>query len=113
MCKHGKMPFCNIFSAEMFQSYKPNPKVYLGAGEKLGLKPNECMMVAAHLDDLEFAKQAGLRTLYVERPREERHPELIGENIPDIWVKADEDGFVAAAQKLAAAIRKDGLGTVV
>ncbi|EME42108.1 hypothetical protein DOTSEDRAFT_73020 [Dothistroma septosporum NZE10] len=106
MCKHGGMPFSNIFSAEMFQSYKPNPKVYLGAGEKLGLKPNECMMVAAHLDDLKFAKQAGLRTLYVERPREERHPELVGENIPDVWVRESEEGFVAAAERLAAAIGK-------
>ena len=113
MCKHGNMPFCNIFSAEMFQSYKPNPKVYLGAGEKLGLKPAECMMVAAHLDDLKFAKQAGLRTLYVERPREERHPELVGENIPDIWVRENETGFVSAAEKLTAAIRKGGLVKMV
>lgn len=29
MVEHGGMPFTDIFSAEMFQSYKPSPKVYL------------------------------------------------------------------------------------
>ena len=46
MCKHGNMKFTHIFSSEMFKSYKPSPKVYLGAAEKLGLKPEECVMVS-------------------------------------------------------------------
>ncbi|CAK1366817.1 hypothetical protein CB0940_10185 [Cercospora beticola] len=100
MVKHGSMPFTHIYSAEMFQSYKPSPKVYLGAAEKMGLQPAECMMVAAHLDDLKYAKQNGFRTLYVERSQEERHPELLDEGIPDVWVKLDEEGFVEAARKL-------------
>lgn len=29
MVQHGSMPFTHIYSAEMFQSYKPSPKVYL------------------------------------------------------------------------------------
>lgn len=57
-------------------------------------------MVAAHLDDLKHAKQNGFRTLYVERSREERHPELLKENIPDVVVQLDEEGFVEAARKL-------------
>lgn len=97
------MPFTHVYSAEMFQSYKPSPKVYLGAAEKMGLKPEECVMVAAHLDDLKFAKQNGLRTCYVERLDEERHPELKEEGIPDIWVKLDEEGFVTAAERLGVA----------
>ncbi|KAF2213500.1 hypothetical protein CERZMDRAFT_66976 [Cercospora zeae-maydis SCOH1-5] len=100
MVKHGSMPFTHIYSAEMFQSYKPSPKVYLGAAEKMGLQPAECMMVAAHLDDLKYAKQNGFRTLYVERSQEERHPELLDEGIPDVWVKLEEDGFIEAARKL-------------
>jgi 2-haloacid dehalogenase len=101
MVAYGKMPFTHIYSAEMFQSYKPSPKVYLGAAEKMGLKPEECMMVAAHLDDLKHAKSNGFRTLYVERPREERYPEMLKEEgIVDVFVKMDEDGFVAAAEKL-------------
>ncbi|PPJ50002.1 hypothetical protein CBER1_04752 [Cercospora berteroae] len=100
MVKHGGMPFTHIYSAEMFQSYKPSPKVYLGAADKMGLQPAECMMVAAHLDDLKYAKQTGFRTLYVERSQEERLPELLDEGIPDVWVKLEEEGFVEAARKL-------------
>lgn len=58
------------------------------------------MMVAAHLDDLKHAKQNGFRTLYVERSQEERHPGLLKENIPDVVVQLDEEGFVEAARKL-------------
>jgi 2-haloacid dehalogenase len=100
MVEHGKMPFTHIYSAEMFQSYKPSPKVYLGAAKKMGLKPEECALVAAHLDDLKAAKSNGFSTIYVERPREERRPELGDEGIVDIWVKEGEAGFVTAAERL-------------
>lgn len=101
MASHAQMPFTHIFSAEMFQSYKPNPAIYLGAAEKLGLKPEECGMVAAHLNDLEAAKGCGFRTVYVERPQEERNPELVGkEGLVDIWVKMEQEGFVEAARQL-------------
>lgn len=100
MVKHGKIEFTHVFSAEMFKSYKPNPKVYLGAAEKLGLKPSECVMVAAHLDDLKHAKACGFRTIYVERPQEERYPELRYQGIADVWVDQGEQGFVTAAERL-------------
>ncbi|KAK3672182.1 hypothetical protein LTR78_007935 [Recurvomyces mirabilis] len=106
MCKHGNMQFTHIFSSEMFKSYKPSPKVYLGAAEKLGLKPEECVMVAAHLDDLKAAKSNGFGTVYLERPQEERHPELRDAGFVDVWIKEDEDGFVAAAAKLSHIIRQ-------
>jgi 2-haloacid dehalogenase len=104
MVKHANMDFTHIFSAEMFQSYKPSPKVYLGAVQKLGLRPEECCMVAAHLDDLKHAKSNGLRTLYVERKAEERFPDLRDEGFVDYWVSEDEDGFGAAAHKLATGV---------
>lgn len=100
MVSTGHMPFTHIFSSEMFKSYKPSPKVYLGAVEKMGLKPGECMMVAAHLDDLKHARESGLKTCYVERSQEERHPELRDAGVADVWVGIDEEGFVAAAGKL-------------
>lgn len=101
MVKHADMSFTHVYSAEMFHSYKPSPKVYLGAAEKMGIKPAECVMVAAHLDDLKAAKANGFRTVYVERAQEERHPELRDEKgIVDVWVTLEEDGFVAAARKL-------------
>lgn len=103
MVRHGDMPFMHVTSAEMFNSYKPSPKVYLGGPARLGFRPEECCMVAAHLDDLKFAKSNGLRTLYVERPQEEKYPELRDEGrggFVDIWVGEYENGFVTAAQKL-------------
>ena len=106
MVAHAKMPFTHIFSAEMFQSYKPSPKVYLGAAEKMGLKPEECALVAAHLDDLKAAKSNGFHTIYIERPLEERRPELKDEGIVDIWVKHGEEGFVTAAERLGIQVAK-------
>ena len=102
MVSAAGMPFTYVFSAEMFNSYKPNPAIYLGAAEKLGLKPEECGMVAAHLDDLAAAQKCGFSTVYVERPQEERHLELRKQTgIVDYWVKEDEDGFVRAAGLLS------------
>lgn len=71
LTKNGWLPFQHLFSAEHFGAYKPSPKTYLGAVEKLGLKPEECAMVASHLEDLAEARKCGLRTIYVERPKEE------------------------------------------
>ncbi|KAI6800625.1 haloacid dehalogenase [Hortaea werneckii] len=104
MVEHAGMEFSHVFSAEMFKSYKPNPAVYLGAAEKMGLRSDECCMVAAHLDDLKAAKANGFRTIYVERAMEERHPELKEERFVDIWVGINEEGFVAAAEKLGCQI---------
>lgn len=58
-------------------------------------------LVAAHLDDLKAAKRCGFRTVYVERPLEERYPELADEpGIVDVWVGGDENGFLSVAAKL-------------
>lgn len=95
---HSSIPFKHVYTSEMFQSFKPNPKVYLGAAEKIGVKPEECGLVAAHLFDLKGAKECGFYTMYVERPLEEKNPELREENIPDLWIK--EGGFIALAEHL-------------
>jgi 2-haloacid dehalogenase len=70
MAKHAALPWDCILSAELFHAYKPQPEVYLGAVDLLGLAPAEAMMVAAHPSDLEAARAAGLRTAYVPRPLE-------------------------------------------
>ncbi|KAK8044299.1 hypothetical protein PG993_004323 [Apiospora rasikravindrae] len=103
--EHGRLGFHRLISAADFKAYKPNPKTYLGAVEALGRKPGECAMVAAHLNDLQAARSCGLRTVYVERHREEdwaSQPELIEEarSWVDVWVSADQDGFVEAARRL-------------
>ncbi|KAH8900605.1 haloacid dehalogenase, type II [Thozetella sp. PMI_491] len=97
---HSSIPFTHIYTADLFQSFKPNPKVYLGAAEKMGVKPEECGLVASHLNDLKGAKACGFYTIYVERPLEEKNPELREENIPDMWIKENEDGLITIANRL-------------
>jgi len=94
-----------VFSAELFGSYKPPPKVYLGAVEKLGLKPSECPMVASDLSDLKAAKSNGLQAIYVEMPSEEDWSGELVENTRteswvDLWIPAGQEGFVTIAERL-------------
>lgn len=103
MQKHAGMPFTHTLSSELFGSYKPNPAIYLGAAKRLGLEPSECVMVAAHLGDLEAAKKCGYQTIYVQREKEEKHEvevEARRKGFVDLWVNLSEDGFVAMAKEL-------------
>ena len=97
---HSSIPFKHIYTSDMFQSFKPNPKVYLGAAEKMGVKPEECGLVAAHLFDLKAAKACGFYAIYVDRPLEEKAPDLREEDIPDMLIQQDEEGFIALAERL-------------
>ena len=84
---HAQLPFIHLFSAEHFGAYKPSPKTYLGAVEKLGLRPEECAMVAAHLGDLAKARECGLQTIYIQRPDEEAWTlEEVGTAKKEGWV---------------------------
>jgi 2-haloacid dehalogenase len=101
MAKWARLPWDFIFGADLFGAYKPNARVYRGAAELLGHRPDEVMMVAAHVGDLRGARGAGLRTAYVYRPLEYglasvREPELD----PDADVNAAD--FVDLATKLGA-----------
>jgi 2-haloacid dehalogenase len=70
LARHGDLRFDSVFSAEMARIYKPAPEVYLTAAKLLSLQPDEVMLVAAHPWDLLGARQAGLRTAFVDRPLE-------------------------------------------
>ncbi len=70
MAKHAGLPWDCVLSAEVFQAYKPDPSVYLGAAQVFDAVPGEVMLVAAHHDDLAAARACGLQTAYVERPLE-------------------------------------------
>jgi len=71
MAKYTDLPWDIIFSGDLLDSFKPNPKMYLGAASHLSLPPNKCAMVAAHIYDLAAAKKYGLRTVYVRRVTED------------------------------------------
>ena len=70
MAKRAGLPWDLILSGELFQGYKPEPKVYLGAARLLDLDPSRVMMVAAHNGDLAAASKLGLRTAFILRPIE-------------------------------------------
>lgn len=82
MAKHGGLPWDCIFSSDTFNLFKPDPGMYLGAADRLDLKPEEVMMVAAHKHDLRAAAQQGLKTAFVKRPHEHgrnNNPDLASE----------------------------------
>ncbi|MCM6772004.1 haloacid dehalogenase type II [Nocardia sp. CDC159] len=70
LVKAAELPFDCIVSAELARSYKPGPEVYRTAARLLDVEPAEVLMVACHGWDIDGARAAGLRTAFVERPRE-------------------------------------------
>jgi 2-haloacid dehalogenase len=93
LARRNGLPWDVILGAEIAGDYKPKPRVYLAAAEALDLKPDACMMVAAHSSDLAAAAALGLRTAHVARPNE--HGPGRGESAPtisvDFAVKSLED----------------------
>jgi 2-haloacid dehalogenase len=70
MAKRAGLPWDVILGAEVAGAYKPMPEAYLRSAALLDLQPGQCMMVAAHNDDLVAAASCGLRTAFVARPTE-------------------------------------------
>lgn len=70
MAKNAGLPWDAVLGAEVARHYKPQSEAYLFTAELLGLAPEQCMMVAAHNDDLVMAASLGFRTAFVRRPTE-------------------------------------------
>ncbi len=66
--------FNEILSIEDIKKYKPDSEVYQWAARKLGVHPNECMMIAAHGWDIAGALWAGWRGAYIARPGKQHYP---------------------------------------
>jgi 2-haloacid dehalogenase len=71
LARSAGLRFDCILSAELCRHYKPDPQTYLMVPTLLALQPSEVMLVAAHKSDLRAARGAGLRTGFLERPREQ------------------------------------------
>lgn len=89
-----------ILGAEIAGDYKPKPRVYLAACDAFDLKPEECMMVAAHSSDLAAAAALGLRTGHVARPDE--YGPGTGEKAPSVKVDVAGADLGVLAGKLGA-----------
>ncbi|PYE20870.1 2-haloacid dehalogenase [Williamsia limnetica] len=70
MAKLNDFAWDFIGGADLWRHYKPASEVYLGIADLMRVEPHEVLMVATHASDLEAARSCGLRTAYVERPRE-------------------------------------------
>ena len=70
MARRAGLEWDAVLGAEVARCYKPQSDAYLTTAELLGLAPGDCMMVAAHNDDLRAARALGFRTAFVRRPLE-------------------------------------------
>ena len=70
LARRNNFPWEVILGAEIARDFKRKPRVYLTACEALDLAPAQCMMVAAHSDDLTAAAALGLRTAHTARVNE-------------------------------------------
>jgi len=85
MAKHSAIPWDMVLGSETSQGYKPQEKVYLHSAQMLDLEPAQCMMVAAHNDDLAAARSVGFKTAYINRPYEYGEAQLNDLHAEDDW----------------------------
>ena len=70
LARRNNLPWDAILGSEIAGDFKPKPRVYLAACDALSLAPAQCMMVAAHSNDLAAAAKCGLRTAHTARVNE-------------------------------------------
>jgi 2-haloacid dehalogenase len=100
LARRNDFPWDAILGAEVAGDYKPKPRVYLAACEALGLEPAQCMMVAAHSNDLAAAAACGLATGHTARPDE--YGPGTGEAKPTVRVGLAADDLRDLADKIGA-----------
>jgi 2-haloacid dehalogenase len=99
MAKRAGLPWDAILGAEVARHYKPDPEAYLKTAELLGLRPEQCLMVAAHNRDLIAAGDLGFRTAFVFR-RNERGPNQTGDLKPERDFDIVSEDFLDLAAQL-------------
>jgi 2-haloacid dehalogenase len=100
LARRNDFPWDAILGAEVAGDYKPKPRVYLASCDAFDLPPGDCMMVAAHTNDLQAAAKQGLRTAHIARPNE-RGPGT-GEAAPKAPVDIAASSLEDLAVKLGA-----------
>jgi len=100
LARRNGLPWDAILGSEVAHDFKPKPRVYLAACEAFDLPPGDCMMVAAHSNDLAHAAKLGLKTAHVARPNE--HGPGKGEAAPRVPVDFSVGSLDELAEKLGA-----------
>lgn len=101
MARHAGLPWDAVLGAEVAKHYKPQPEAYLVTAELLGLRPGQCLMVAAHNNDLAAASKQGFRTAFVLRRTEYGPGQTTNLRPEGAWDVVAED-FLDLAAKLGA-----------
>jgi 2-haloacid dehalogenase len=100
LARRNGLPWDAILGSEVARDFKPKPRVYLAACEAFDLPPGDCMMVAAHSNDLAHAAKCGLRTAHIARANE--HGPGTGEAAPKVPVDVASTSLEDLAAKLGA-----------
>jgi 2-haloacid dehalogenase len=98
LARRNNFPWDAILGAEIAGDYKRKPRVYLASCAALDLAPSQCMMVAAHSDDLAAASALGLRTAHTARVNE--YGPNTGEPKPTVKVDFAASDLAALADQL-------------
>ena len=99
MARRAGLPWDAVLGAEVARTYKPQPQAYLTTAALLGLRPDQCMLVAAHNGDLAAARGVGFHTAFVVRPTEYgpgQKTDLVAEQAWDVVAR----DFVDLAERL-------------
>lgn len=99
LAKSAHLPFDCILSAELARAYKPAPRAYLTAAGLLDVEPGQVLLVAAHAGDIVGAHANGLRTAFLERPRE-RGPHRDADRAADVTSDLTATSFHELADAL-------------
>ena len=99
VARHAKLPWDMIFCAELFEHYKPDSEVYLGACRLLRLPPEEVMLCAAHNADLRAARALGMKTAFISRRTEYGPQQSKDLEAEEAWDFVAED-LVALSESL-------------
>ncbi len=66
--------------------------MYLAAVDAFNLEPRQCMMCAAHSNDLKAAAELGIRTAFITRPEERPGAREDTPKVPvDVVARTTED----------------------
>ena len=96
LAKYGHLPWDCILGADIAQNYKPEPEVYLACCRALRLPVDQVVMVAAHNNDLDAARETGLQTAFIARPTEHGAAQTI-----DLEPSSDWDYVITDFSQLA------------
>lgn len=65
---------------------KPDSRIFLLTGERLGVKPEECLFIDDSLKNVQGAKKLGIKGIWWDREIDrEQHLKRLAEEIPILW----------------------------